>query len=309
GGAGCAGGSSGASSNLPSNSNGNDVSKITNGTSLSTIRASPENGEKSQPKVLAGKTLTDKQALEGSNPNSQPNGSNTHEASDSLVTTGDSTKTKGAKSVVAVEGPSSTLPLTAGDSSIVTQTPESKKQAEQPPETPVSSAEERLRVPAVPAVEGNITTSNPSQESREQTTKKESEALKQVSEDTERGQQNQDTAPSTLVGVTGNGSRAETTASSTSTNDGDGAQSTGDENNDNAQRPNPKETNHLKADNTNVAPTFTEAAPQTATTATTTQTNDTSTKGDSDGSTAVSHTTSPLLLLVVACAAAAVVAA
>ncbi|EKG06672.1 mucin-associated surface protein (MASP), putative [Trypanosoma cruzi] len=50
-----------------------------------------------------------------------------------------------------------------------------------------------------------------------------------------------------------------------------------------------------------------EAAPQTAITITATQTNDT-TRGD--GSTAVSHTTSPLLLLlVVACAAAAAVVA
>ncbi|EAN89104.1 Mucin-associated surface protein (MASP) [Trypanosoma cruzi] len=42
---------------------------------------------------------------------------------------------------------------------------------------------------------------------------------------------------------------------------------------------------------------------------TTAQTNDTATPGDSDGSTAVSHTTSPLLLLVFACAAAAAVVA
>ncbi|PBJ80559.1 mucin-associated surface protein [Trypanosoma cruzi cruzi] len=41
----------------------------------------------------------------------------------------------------------------------------------------------------------------------------------------------------------------------------------------------------------------------------TTQANHTATPGDSDGSTAVSHTTSPLLLLLVACAAAAAVVA
>ncbi|KAF5216834.1 Mucin-associated surface protein (MASP) subgroup S004 [Trypanosoma cruzi] len=53
-----------------------------------------------------------------------------------------------------------------------------------------------------------------------------------------------------------------------------------------------------------------DASPQTAGTATTANTTDTTTKiANSDGSTAVSHTTSPLLLLVVACAAAAAVVA
>ncbi|ESS55680.1 mucin-associated surface protein (MASP) [Trypanosoma cruzi Dm28c] len=58
--------------------------------------------------------------------------------------------------------------------------------------------------------------------------------------------------------------------------------------------------------NTDVVLTVGEAAPQTAKPVTVAQLNDTKTTGDSDGSTAVSHTTSPLLLLlVVACAAAA----
>ncbi|RNC56271.1 mucin-associated surface protein (MASP) [Trypanosoma cruzi] len=53
-----------------------------------------------------------------------------------------------------------------------------------------------------------------------------------------------------------------------------------------------------------------EAAPQKAETITAAQTNNTATPADSDGSTAVSHTTSPfLLLLVLACAAAAAVVA
>ncbi|KAF8304242.1 Mucin-associated surface protein (MASP), subgroup S004 [Trypanosoma cruzi] len=51
-----------------------------------------------------------------------------------------------------------------------------------------------------------------------------------------------------------------------------------------------------------------EASPQTAGTATTARINGTAAPGDSDGSTAVSHTTSPLLLLLVACAAAVVAA-
>ncbi|PBJ69801.1 mucin-associated surface protein (MASP) [Trypanosoma cruzi] len=52
-----------------------------------------------------------------------------------------------------------------------------------------------------------------------------------------------------------------------------------------------------------------ENANKTATLEAAAITNDTATIGDSDGSTAVSHTTSPLLLLVVACAAAVVMAA
>ncbi|RNC32989.1 mucin-associated surface protein (MASP), partial [Trypanosoma cruzi] len=53
-----------------------------------------------------------------------------------------------------------------------------------------------------------------------------------------------------------------------------------------------------------------EANPKETVPATNATTGDTATPGDSDGSTAVSHTTSPLLLLlVVACAAAAAVVA
>ncbi|RNC36575.1 mucin-associated surface protein (MASP) [Trypanosoma cruzi] len=52
-----------------------------------------------------------------------------------------------------------------------------------------------------------------------------------------------------------------------------------------------------------------EANPKETVPNTNAATGDTATAGDSDGSTAVSHTTSPLLLLLVACAAAAVVVA
>ncbi|KAF5222538.1 Mucin-associated surface protein (MASP) subgroup S129 [Trypanosoma cruzi] len=61
--------------------------------------------------------------------------------------------------------------------------------------------------------------------------------------------------------------------------------------------------------NTDVALTVGEAAPQTAKPVTVAQANDTVTPGDSDSSTAVSHTTSLPLLLLVACAAAAAVVA
>ncbi|PWU97449.1 Mucin-associated surface protein (MASP) [Trypanosoma cruzi] len=67
-------------------------------------------------------------------------------------------------------------------------------------------------------------------------------------------------------------------------------------------------TNTQNSDSSTVK--MSEAAPQTTITITATQTNHTVTPGDSDGSTAVSHTTSPLLLLlIVACAAAAAVVA
>ncbi|EAN99567.1 Mucin-associated surface protein (MASP) [Trypanosoma cruzi] len=61
----------------------------------------------------------------------------------------------------------------------------------------------------------------------------------------------------------------------------------------------------------NLASTAGDAATQTEKPLADAKTNDTATRGDSDGSTAVSHTTSPLLLLllVVACAAAAAVVA
>ncbi|EAN80831.1 mucin-associated surface protein (MASP), putative [Trypanosoma cruzi] len=103
----------------------------------------------------------------------------------------------------------------------------------------------------------------------------------------------------------------ETTASSNSTSSGGEARSTADENTANVQRPNPNESHEdLEGSDTHPAPTDTEAAPQTAIPLTTARINGTTTPGDSDSSTAVSHTTSPLLLLlVVVCAAAAAVVA
>ncbi|KAF5217513.1 Mucin-associated surface protein (MASP) subgroup S085 [Trypanosoma cruzi] len=137
------------------------------------------------------------------------------------------------------------------------------------------------------------------------------ETLIQPSGDAETQQQNQESDTSNLLEITDDGSLAEKTSSSISKNDSDDAQSTVDENNDNSQRPSPKETSDHKADNKNVASTPSERAQQTVKTATITQRNDTATNGGSDSSTAVSHTTSPLsfLLLVVCAAAAALVAA
>ncbi|KAF8303956.1 Mucin-associated surface protein (MASP), subgroup S079 [Trypanosoma cruzi] len=142
--------------------------------------------------------------------------------------------------------------------------------------------------------------------------KTEYNAPEHPSGDTVAEQQGQATATENLTENAPATNQAETTASPNSTSGGGEARSTADENTANAQRPNPKEPHEdLEGIGTHAAPTDTEAAPQTAETATTANTTDTAAPGDSDGSTAVSHTTSPLLLLllVVAAAAAAVVAA
>ncbi|KAF8278360.1 Mucin-associated surface protein (MASP), subgroup S008, partial [Trypanosoma cruzi] len=98
-----------------------------------------------------------------------------------------------------------------------------------------------------------------------------------------------------------------TTSSTSTSGSGDHVQNKADK--DDAQSS--EEQHHgLETGNTNVVPALSEAAPQTAKTITTANTTDTANAQNSDSSTAVSHTTSPLLLLlVVACAAAAVVAA
>ncbi|RNC51710.1 mucin-associated surface protein (MASP) [Trypanosoma cruzi] len=101
---------------------------------------------------------------------------------------------------------------------------------------------------------------------------------------------------------------AETPAPLVSTSGSDGTQKKEDKFEKSVQRPNRKEPQDgLEDRNTDDAPTANETAPQTVKTVTAI-TNDTATNGDSDGSTAVSHTTSPLLLLLVACAAAVVAA-
>ncbi|PBJ78625.1 mucin-associated surface protein [Trypanosoma cruzi cruzi] len=136
------------------------------------------------------------------------------------------------------------------------------------------------------------------------------EALQQLSGEGTAEQQEPERDKSTLAEITDSGSHAETTAPSISTNGSDDAQSTVDENNDDDPRPNHKETGEHKDANTRVASTPSETSPQKTETVTVTRINSTTT-GDSDGSTAASHTTSPLLplLLIAWAAAAAVVAA
>ncbi|KAF5216752.1 Mucin-associated surface protein (MASP) subgroup S074 [Trypanosoma cruzi] len=134
--------------------------------------------------------------------------------------------------------------------------------------------------------------------------KTDSEAPEPSSGDATQEQHSHDTDTEDSTKNAATGSPAEPTSSSTSTSgSGDNVHNKADE--DDAQS---SEGQHdsLETGNTNVVPTLSETAPQTATANTT----DTANTQNSDGSTAVSHTTSPLLiLLLVACAAAAAVVA
>ncbi|EAN98839.1 Mucin-associated surface protein (MASP) [Trypanosoma cruzi] len=135
----------------------------------------------------------------------------------------------------------------------------------------------------------------------------ESKATQPPSGDATQGQHSHDTDTEDSTKNATTGSPAEPTSSSTSTSgSGDHFQNKADKNDAQSSE---GQHDSLETGNTNVVPTLSETAPQTAKTTNTAQTNDTATPGDSDGSTAVSHTTSPLLLLLVACAAAAAVVA
>ncbi|KAF8277411.1 Mucin-associated surface protein (MASP), subgroup S074 [Trypanosoma cruzi] len=138
--------------------------------------------------------------------------------------------------------------------------------------------------------------------------KMESKAPEPPSGDATQGQHSHDTDTENSTKNAAAGSPAETTTSSTSTS-GSGDHVQNNAGKDDAQSPEGQQDN-LENGNTNVVPTLSEEAPRTAETITAARINVTTTPGDSDGSTTVSHTTSPLLLLlVVACAAAAAVVA
>ncbi|EKF32184.1 mucin-associated surface protein (MASP), putative, partial [Trypanosoma cruzi marinkellei] len=141
-------------------------------------------------------------------------------------------------------------------------------------------------------------------------TETESAAKELLSPDSVLEQNTDDTFSPDLKEDADTGSPVATTEPSTSTSNSGVAQNKTDEDDGNEQRPELKGPhNDTDAGNTNVAPRASESEPDTVKTVTT-QTNGTSNSGDSDGSTAVSHTTSSLLLLVVvACAAAAAVVA
>ncbi|ESS61906.1 mucin-associated surface protein (MASP) [Trypanosoma cruzi Dm28c] len=136
-----------------------------------------------------------------------------------------------------------------------------------------------------------------------------SEAPAPPSEDATQGQHSHDTDTENSTKNAATGTPAETSSSSTSASgSGDHVQNKADE--DDAQSSEEQHDN-LETGNTHVVLTLSETASQTPETAIAARINVTTKPGDSDGSTAVSHTTSPLLLLLVvaAAAAAAVVAA
>ncbi|ESS61541.1 mucin-associated surface protein (MASP) [Trypanosoma cruzi Dm28c] len=138
------------------------------------------------------------------------------------------------------------------------------------------------------------------------------EASEKTSGDGAPNQQREETDQPDSMNNANTGSSAETTAtSSTSTNGSTNVKKKEGEDENDAQRPHRKAPQENPEDsNTHDAPKANETAAQKPQTDTVAQTNTTSNSVDSDGSTAVSHTTSPLLLLlVVACAAAAAVVA
>ncbi|KAF8286705.1 Mucin-associated surface protein (MASP), subgroup S082 [Trypanosoma cruzi] len=179
--------------------------------------------------------------------------------------------------------------------------------AERPPEIAVSAGETN---PTVSTGSRNATeTATTTPPSNAETAP---EAAETPSGNGERNQTRQDTDTPDSVKDGPTSLPAETAVSSVSKSGSGGAHNKEDKVDDGAQQPNGEEPQDgLEDGNTNDAPTASGAAPQTAKTATITQKNDTTAPGESDGSTAFSHTTSPLLLLLVvaACAAAAVVAA
>ncbi|PBJ74046.1 mucin-associated surface protein [Trypanosoma cruzi cruzi] len=136
-------------------------------------------------------------------------------------------------------------------------------------------------------------------------------APKTPSKEDEAEQHSKERVPSDLIKNAATGHPEDTTASSIPTIGSGDVQRNADKNDNDAQRPNTKGThNDPAAVNTNDTLTASEAAPQTTETLADAKKNHTVTPGNSDSSTAVSHTTSPLLLLLlVACAAAAAVVA
>ncbi|KAF8306546.1 Mucin-associated surface protein (MASP), subgroup S064 [Trypanosoma cruzi] len=160
--------------------------------------------------------------------------------------------------------------------------------------------EEKSTAPSFSAGEGSRTATNVAQNSKEEKNEKMLPETETESKAVEQPSGNY---------VAEQDSPARTTASPIPTSGTADAQRNADADNSNAQALKFEGT-HENSETvyTNLASTAGDAATQTEKALADAKTNDT-TPGDSDGSTAVSHTTSPLLLLVVACAAAAAVVA
>ncbi|EAN98134.1 Mucin-associated surface protein (MASP) [Trypanosoma cruzi] len=182
---------------------------------------------------------------------------------------------------------------------ILTQPPA----APSPERSALAPSEKKSTAPSFSAGEGSRRATNVAQNSKEEKNEKlpsenetESKAVEQPSGDDLAEQD----------------SPARTTASPIPASGGADAQRNADADNRNAQALKYEGTHkNSETGYTNPASTIGDAATQTEKALADAKANDTATPGNSDGSTAVSHTTSPLLLLllVVACAAAAAVVA
>ncbi|EKG00529.1 mucin-associated surface protein (MASP), putative [Trypanosoma cruzi] len=138
-------------------------------------------------------------------------------------------------------------------------------------------------------------------------TKMEPKAPEPPSGDATKGQHSHETTKEDSTKNAAAGSPAETTTSSSTSASGSGDHVQNNADEDDAQSPEGQHDS-LETRNTNITPTVSETASQTPETITV-NTTDKTKSGEIDGSTAVSHATSPLLLLLLVACAAAVVAA
>ncbi|EAN97298.1 Mucin-associated surface protein (MASP) [Trypanosoma cruzi] len=180
---------------------------------------------------------------------------------------------------------------------LLTQSPA----APSPERLAAATSEEKSIAPSFSAGEGSRTATNVAQNSKEEKNEKLPSENETESKAVEQPSGND---------VAEENSPARTTASPIPASGGADDQRNADADNSNA-RVLKSEGTHKNSETgyTNLASTAGDAATQTEKAPADAKTNDTTKPGDSDGSTAVSHTTSPLLLLLlVACAAAAAVA-
>ncbi|EKG02386.1 mucin-associated surface protein (MASP), putative, partial [Trypanosoma cruzi] len=176
-------------------------------------------------------------------------------------------------------------------------TPESLPAPPPPPPPPLLPSSEGKGGP-LPDQESSQKITEVVNENTQSESKMESEAPEPPSGDATQGQHSHDTDTEDSTKNAAAGSPAEPTTTSSTSTSGSGDHVQNNAGKDDAQSP---EGQHdgIETGNTHVVPTLSETASKTPETATAARINVTTTPGDSDGSAAVSHTTSPLLLLLV----------
>ncbi|KAF5226098.1 Mucin-associated surface protein (MASP) subgroup S064 [Trypanosoma cruzi] len=263
----------------------------------------PETGVHSGKTPLAP-SLPKSQASAMPKPKAEEQSSTEQDTEDSPETEEVTTGKENVQNIVETGIPSSSSsaaskPPVQQPTPILTQSPA----APSPERSALAPSEKKSTAPSFSAGEGSRRATNVAQNSKEEKNEKlpsenetESKAVEQPSGDDLAEQD----------------SPAGTTASPIPASSSADAQKNADADNSNAQVLKSEGT-HTNSETgyTNLASTAGDAATQTEKALADVKANDTVTPGDSDGSTAVSHTTSPLLLLllVVACAAAAAVVA